>query len=146
MKLSFKQKFNTRQEISVLLGGDTQKGIAVSAQTDTILLFMNDGEIYTDYFYPTGSYSHCMYTGIGRRGHQDSPDENKHMYHLNIEVLSHRTNKKHLLVFEKKDKAMYFVGEYRLTEMHQNVQPDENGMLRRVFVFHLTQVSDYFEC
>lgn len=93
MKLSFKQKFNTRQEISVLLGGDTQKGIAVSAQTDTILLFMNDGEIYTDYFYPTGSYSHCMYTGIGRRGHQDSPDENKHMYHLNIEVLSHRTNK-----------------------------------------------------
>ena len=50
MKLSFKQKFNTRQEISVLLGGDTQKGIAVSAQTDTILLFMNDGEIYTDYF------------------------------------------------------------------------------------------------
>ena len=53
--------------------------------------------------------------------------------------------KKHLLVFEKKDKAMYFVGEYRLTEMHQNVQPDENGMLRRVFVFHLTQVSDYFE-
>ena len=46
---------------------------------------------------------------------------------------------------EKKDKAMYFVGEYRLTEMHQNVQPDENGMLRRVFVFHLTQVSDYFE-
>ena len=43
MKLSFKQKFNTRQEISVLLGGDTQKGIAVSAQTDTILLFMNDG-------------------------------------------------------------------------------------------------------
>ena len=26
MKLSFKQKFNTRQEISVLLGGDTQKG------------------------------------------------------------------------------------------------------------------------
>ena len=61
MKLSFKQKFNTRQEISVLLGGDTQKGIAVSAQTDTILLFMNDGEIYTDYFYPTGSsvsYTH----------------------------------------------------------------------------------------
>lgn len=52
MKLSFKQKFNTRQEISVLLGGDTQKGIAVSAQTDTILLFMNDGEIYTDYFLP----------------------------------------------------------------------------------------------
>ena len=97
------------------------------------------------YFYPTGSYSHCMYTGIGRRGHQDSPDENKHLYHLNIEVLSHRTNKKHLLVFEKKDKAMYFVGEYRLTEMHQNVQPDENGMLRRVFVFQLTQVSDYFE-
>ena len=44
MKLSFKQKFNTRQEISVLLGGDTQKGIAVSAQTDTILLFMNATE------------------------------------------------------------------------------------------------------
>lgn len=41
------------------------------------------------------------------------------MYHLNIEVLSHRTNKKHLLVFEKKDKAMYFVGEYRLTEMRK---------------------------
>ena len=105
------------------------------------LKFLDGSMIAIDTIAVENEISDNMY----QRSELDSPDENKHMYHLNIEVLSHRTNKKHLLVFEKKDKAMYFVGEYRLTEMHQNVQPDENGMLRRVFVFHLTQVSDYFE-
>ena len=143
MKLSFQQKFSSRQEISTLLGGDPCKGIAVSAKTDTILLFMNSGEIYTDYFYPAGSYASCMYTGIGRHGHQDSTDNN--MYQLNIAVLSHRSNKKHLLVFEKKEGAFFFGGEYRLKETHQNVQPDADGVLRRVFVFHLGQISTTFQ-
>ncbi len=143
IELSFNKKFNTRQEISEILGGDTQKGIAVSAQTNTILLFMNAGELYTDYFYPAGTYNYCMYTGIGRYGHQDSINNN--MYKLNIEVLSHKLNKKHLLVFEKREHALYFTGEYHLTETHQNVQPDASGILRRVFVFHLAQVAQTFK-
>ena len=133
MELTFNQKFNTRQEISNILGGDTRKGIAVSAQTNTILLFMNEGEIYTDYFYPTGTYDCCMYTGIGRNGHQDSINNN--MYQRNIDVLSHRANKKHLLVFERRNRALHFMGEY---------QPDASGTLRRVFVFHLARVADTF--
>ena len=84
-----------------------------------------------------------MYTGIGRRGYQDSIENN--MYDLNVEVLSHRARRKHLLVFEKrKDGALYFAGEYALTETHQNVQPDEDGVLRRVFVFHLAQIAEDF--
>ena len=83
-----------------------------------------------------------MYTGIGRHGHQDSIENN--MYDLNMAVLSHRALKKHLLVFEKREKALYFVGEYQLTEMHQNVQPDAGGELRRVFVFHLAQIGTTF--
>ena len=142
MELSFNTRFNSRQEISDLLGGDTQKGIAVSAQTNTILLFMNEGEIYTDYFYPAGTYNCCLYTGIGRNGHQDSIDNN--MYLLNIDVLSHKANKKHLLVFEKRSGALYFIGEYELKETHQNVQPDAAGILRRVFVFHLALVKNKF--
>ena len=31
-----------------------------------------------------------------------------------------------------------------LTEMHQNVQPDDTGVLRRVFVFHLVLVQHTF--
>lgn len=143
MELTFKQKFDTRQQISDILGGDPRKGIAVSAQTDTVLLFMNEGEIYTDYFYPAHSYRYCMYTGIGRNGHQDSIDNN--MYRLNIEVLSHKMNKRHLLVFEKRKSAYYFAGEYRLMETHQNVQPDSTGILRRVFVFHLEQIAPSYK-
>ncbi|WP_295622000.1 hypothetical protein [uncultured Intestinimonas sp.] len=67
------------------------------------------------------------------------------MYDLNAEVLSHRARRKHLLVFEKrKDGVLYFAGEYALTETHQNVQPDEDGVLRRVFVFHLAQIAEDF--
>ena len=143
MKLKFKQKFNNRQEISDLLGGDTQKGIAKSNKTDTILLFTNEEELYTDYFYPKGTYHYCMYTGIGRNGHQDSLENN--MYDLNIAVLAHKAEHKHLLIFEKKEMCFYFIGEYRLTETHQNVQPDEMGKLRRVFVFHLELITNEFD-
>lgn len=142
MELTFNQEFHSRKEISDLLGGDVYKGIAVFAKTDTILLFMNEGEIYTDYFYPTGTYQYCMYTGIGRWGDQDSIKNN--MYQRNIAVLSHRADKKHLLVFEKREKSRYFIGEYQLTEMHQNVQPDDAGVLRRVFVFHLALIQHTF--
>ena len=31
-----------------------------------------------------------------------------------------------------------------LTEMHQNVQPDDTGVLRHVFVFHLAFVNHSF--
>ena len=41
MELTANQRFQSRQEVSDLLGGDTRKGIAVSAKTDTILLFLN---------------------------------------------------------------------------------------------------------
>ena len=143
MELTAQQKFSSRQEISDLLGGDPQKGIAVSAKTPTILLFLNEGELYSDYFYPAGTYRSCMYTGIGRSGHQDSTDNN--MYQLNIAVLSHQADRRHLLLFEKQGATYSFVGEYRLRETHQNVQPDEAGQLRRVFVFHLEQIGTAFQ-
>ena len=85
-----------------------------------------------------------MYTGIGRRGHQDSTDENN-MYELNVAVLAHREYKKSLLVFEIRNTRYYFIGIYTLLETHQNVQPDETNALRRVFVFHLKKIADSFE-
>jgi len=139
MELAFGQCFNSRKEISKLLGGDTQKGIAPSSKEPVILLFTNSGELYTDYFYPKEKYTYCMYTGIGRVGHQDSIENN--MYDLNIAVMSHMANGKRLLLFEKRDLSYYFVGEYQLTETHQNVQPDDDNDLRRVFVFHLQQIA-----
>lgn len=139
MELTFGKKFNIRQEITDLLGGDPQKGIAVSNDYPVILLFTNEARLYEDYFYPPKRYDYCMYTGIGRRGHQDSIKNN--MYNLNIEVLAHKANHKHLLLFEKNDSNYVFVGEYQLIETHQNVQPDENNIMRRVFVFHLEQIA-----
>lgn len=127
-----------------MFDGDTQKGIAKSNKTNTILLFMNNEELYSDYFYPKGTYEYCMYTGIGRIGHQDSIQNN--MYNLNIEILSHMRNQKDLLVFDKINKKITFIGQYKLLETHQNIQPDETGNLRRVFVFHLQQISDTYTC
>lgn len=143
MQLVFDQAFQSRREISLLLGGDLQKGITASRKTKSILLFMNSEELYTDYFYPQGTYHYCMYTGIGRKGHQDSPDQNA-TYNLNMAVLNHKANHQHLLVFEKRERAYHFIGEYSLTETHQNIQPDDAQNLRRVFVFHLERISDTF--
>lgn len=144
MELNFGQCFKSRKEISELLGGDMQKGIAPSSKEPIIMLFTNCGELYTDYFYPKGNYTYCMYTGIGRKGHQDSVQNN--MYDLNLAVLSHRAQKKQLLLFEKRNSEYYFVGEYQLMETHQNVQPDDDDTLRRVFVFHLEQVATTYQC
>lgn len=83
-----------------------------------------------------------MYTGIGTKGHQDSI-ENK-MYDLNMDVLTHKANNRHLLVFEKRSSDYYFVGEYNLIEMHQNIQTDEDNIPRRVFVFHLKKISNCY--
>lgn len=63
------------------------------------------------------------------------------MYNLDIEVLSHKANHKYLLLFEKNNSNYVFVGEYQLIETHQNIQPDENNIMRRVFVFHLEQIT-----
>lgn len=140
MELRKNQVFENRQAISVILGGDIRKGITLATKVSAILLFTNEEQLYTDYFYPKGTYDYCMYTGIGRKSHQDSLENN--MYSLNIEVLSHQINRKSLLLFEKRNNSYYFVGEYRLLETHQNVQPDALGELRRVFVFHLKKISD----
>lgn len=143
IKLVHEQKFKNRAEISKLLGGNPQSGITTTDKIQAILLFKNEKELYSDYFYPKGSYDYCMYTGIGRVGDQDNLD-NK-MYDLNIAVLSHIKQGKKLLLFEKRNDKYYFVGEYQLTETHQNIQPDINNQLRRVFVFHLKLLSDEVE-
>lgn len=140
--LTYNQKFNTRKEISDLLGGDSQKGIAVSSKFDIILLFTKNDGLYKDYFYPNKNYEYCLYTGIGRVGNQDSLDNN--MYKLNIDVLNHYRDSKSLLLFEKRKNNYYFVGEYVLTETHQNIQPDDQNQLRRVFVFHLKRIHKTF--
>lgn len=56
--------------------------------------------------------------------------------------MSHKQQNKCLLLFEKRSGKYCFIGEYQLTETHQNVQPDDNNTLRRVFVFHLEKTSD----
>lgn len=143
MLLKSNDSFKSRKDISKIIGGDLQKGITTSTKYDIILMFTNEDELYSDYFYPKGTYDYCMYTGIGRKGHQDSINNN--MYNLNMSVLTHKERNKHLLVFEKRNNLYFFVGEFKLIETHQNVQPDEKCQLRRVFVFHLKKVSDVFK-
>lgn len=115
------QRFSSRREIRELLGGDWMKGVTPSTKYPFVLLFTNSAELYTDYFYPKGTYDYCMYTGIGRFGNQDSVESK--MYHLNMEVLTHQKNKKKLLIFERYKEGYQFIGEYALTETHQNIQP-----------------------
>jgi len=139
------QKFADRAAISSSLGGSTQYGITRSSKFSVILLFMNDDELYNDYFYPKGKRDKCLYTGIGRIGNQDNVTDNK-SYYLNLDVLSSGNTKTPLLLFEKQKSGYHFVGEYKLIETHQNIQPDDNQKMRRVFVFHLERVeSDLFD-
>jgi hypothetical protein len=142
MEIKYRQKFATRQDISDLIGGDARKGVAKSAKTQTISLFLNDAELYSDYFFEKGNNKYCMYTGIGRIGHQDSVDNV--MYDLNMEIMTHKKNSRSLLLFERKNSVWVFMGVFELTETHQNVQPDDNGNLRRVFVFHLKMIDDRY--
>lgn len=145
IRMVFGQSFGSRDEISRLLGGDTQKGIAKSAKYDNlILLFTNSEMLYMDHFYPKGCFDNCLFTGIGRLGNQDAPETNP-TYDLNIAVMAHLSTGRRLLLFEKKDNLYYFRGEYSLRETHQNIQPDDANKMRRVFVFHITRVSDFFE-
>jgi len=127
IKLNKNQKFNDRREISALLGGDIRKGITNSNKVK-------------DYFYQKDNKKFYMHTGIGRTGHQDSVTNN--MYKRNIDVLSHKHDKKVLLVFDKQEPNYLFAGKYKLIETHQNIQPDVTGKLRRVFAFNLEHVSD----
>lgn len=60
-----------------------------------------------------------------------------------MEVLTHKSNNRKLVLFEKRANKYYFVGRYDLIETHQNIQIDETDNPRRVFVFHLKQVSDF---
>ena len=136
------QSFNSRAEIRALLGGNLEYGITLSTKIRAILLFANDEKLYKDYFYPKGKYDNCLYTGIGQRGHQD--DTSKLTYSLNIAVLSHKKDKRALLVFEKKKSKYYFVGKYDLIEMYQNIQHDADNKLRRVFIFHIKKMADAF--
>lgn len=138
--LTNNQVFNSRAEIGNIFGGDQVKGIVVASNANAILLFTNEEELYVDYFYPKASKDFCLYTGIGRVGHQDAITNN--MYHLNIDVLNHIKQNKVLLLFEKKRTQYKFIGKYQLTETHQNIQPDDENNLRRVFVFHLEKISD----
>lgn len=139
MEISYKQKFKDRRAINKVLGSDIVKGISLTKRADAIVLIMNDEELYSDYFYPKNTYDYCMYTGIGRYGHQDSLNNN--MYSRNMDVLTHKKDKRTLLVFDKDKDYYFFAGQYELIETHQNVQPDKNNELRRVFVFHLKQIS-----
>lgn len=134
------QEFSNRAAIHELLGGNLQSGITMATKVEAILLFKNAEELYADHFYPKGSEDYCLYTGIGRIGHQDSLKNRS--YDLNIAVMSHKQQNKSLLLFEKRNGKYCFIGEYQLTETHQNVQPDDTNALRRVFVFHLEKISD----
>jgi len=142
VKLVQNQRFNSRAEIGNLLGGNLMNGITASSKLNAMLLFTNEEELYADYFYPKGTYDNCLYTGIGRRGHQDSLSNKT--YALNVDVLSHKKDKRSLLVFEKRESKYYFIGEYELVETHQNIQPDADDNLRRVFVFHIKKLADVF--
>jgi len=145
MAIKHKHEFASRAEIGDLLGGNCQSGITLASKTNAILLFKNEEELYSDYFYPKGTYENCMYTGIGRKGHQDDSVRNRTCYDLNIAVLSHKKCEMPLLLFEKRNAKYYFIGQYELTEMHQNNQPDDENNIRRVFVFHLRKISDVHE-
>lgn len=142
MELQVNQKFENRDAIKRLLGGNPQMGITRSSVVKAILLFVNEDELYSDGFFQKDGHEYLLYTGIGRIGHQDSI-KNK-SYNLNMAILTHRTNQEALLVFAKKNANYIFKGCFELLETHQSIQLDDLQVLRRVFVFHLQKVSDNY--
>ena len=57
---------------------------------------------------------------LTKRGFWCSTEINQY-YYLNVAVLAHKLDGRHLLVFEKQKGRYRFVGEYSLLETHQNV-------------------------
>jgi len=135
-----KQKFENRRAIFNELGGDLRRGISTSKKVNAILLIRNEKEHYRNDFYSENNEK-ILYIGIGNIGNQDDVKNNSD-YNLNIEVFNHKRSKKKLIIFNKTSIGYEFLGEYKLSETHQNTHPDINGNLRRVFVFHLERISE----
>ncbi|MEM3613132.1 MAG: YDG/SRA domain-containing protein [Candidatus Bathyarchaeia archaeon] len=79
-----------------------------------------------------------LYTGEGRVGNQK-------MERGNLALKRQMTEGYPIFVFEKKSPGKYvFLGQYNVSSVHVEIQPDIRGQKREVFVYKLKKHSQQF--
>lgn len=138
----------TKKDIAKLYGGSTRGGIQPSKRTNNILIY-SDPSVGKTYGYNFDGWSAdgstYSYTGEGRRGPQTLTGGNGAIRH-------HRSRNRALRLFvadgyveKSRSKKRVYVGEFVLDGEHPySVEdaPDEDGVMRTVYVFHLKPVGD----
>src|SRR5690606_6552253 len=101
--------YDRRRDIHAVLGGQRQVGISTSSASAFIILFTGVGGAEHGYFDHWDSEGNFNYFGEGQLGDMT-------FVRGNAAILSHRENKKRLLVFQMlgKGKPCRFFGEFEL--------------------------------
>lgn len=125
------KRYNRRQDLHEVYGGQRQGGISTPKEHPLIFLFTGDqGEQYgyEDGFQEDGTF---WYTGEGQVGDMQ-------MLRGNRSIRDHATDGKSMHLFQYVGTGtVEYVGEFVSVGDHEHLSPDRNGNLRKVFVFEL---------
>lgn len=124
----------TNRQLMEIFRVSSMGGIRVSKATGCVLVVSSvDNDLYKDRW----NERMFMYTGEGRFGDQT-------MSRGNLALADARSAGRPLLLFfKRKTNAYEFQGEVRVAgPVASEQQPDETGLVRRVFLFPLTTVED----
>ena len=127
-------KTYTNDDLTTRLGCSPQGGMRRSHETNTLTIVSNHIEsIYDDRWDGDVLY----YTGMGRQGDQSLT------FMQNRTLANHIEEGTRVLHFEVFNTGVYtFVGEMELCrEPIEEIQPDEDGRLRKVYVFPLKLIE-----
>lgn len=129
------QRYNRREDIHTLYGGQCQGGIATPKDSPYLFLFTrNVGKRLEgiDGFVDDNTFA---FVGEGQIGDMI-------MRGGNLAILEHQKRRKKVLLFEHCYKAQYkFVGIFSYTKHSQEKLPDVSGKLRNSIVFYLDRIQ-----
>lgn len=137
--MKYEPPFSPGQEVtfddirSIVPQASFGAGILYSKNYKCLIILSKHDSLYEDEW--KGDTLH--YTGTGRSGDQD-------LYYRDNKILADsRLTKLPIYLFESSNRVYTYRGEVRLSEKpYQATKPDKDGLMRKVWIFPLTLVSD----
>jgi len=131
-----------RRDLHVEYGGGTQGGISPSAKAPNVLVFSDPASgNQHGYFDGWADHKTFEYTGEGQRGDQE-------MIRGNAAILNHKTDGRHLRLFEGAHGSITYVGEFKTPEQAAWYWTDApetgDGPIRQVIVFRLLPIGTFY--
>ncbi|MTI15572.1 HNH endonuclease [Sansalvadorimonas verongulae] len=125
------KEYHRRSEIHGIYRGQAQGGISTPKEHPVVFVFTSDEGAkhgYKDEYREDGIF---WYTGEGQKGPMRMESGNK-------AIRDHKKNNKTLHIFEYTKRAyVRYVGVAECIGFHEEQRPDNDGMMRSVFIFHL---------